>query len=312
MTDHPETPPAAPGRVHLVGAGPGAADLLTLRALRLMQLADVVVYDRLVGPEVLELVPPQTETIFVGKMRDRHVRSQAEINRLLVELARAGKRVVRLKGGDPFIFGRGGEELEALAAAGVAFDVVPGITAALGCAAHAGVPLTHRDHAQTLVFVTGHTKDGEVELDWPALVRPHQTIVVYMGAKAVGSLCAGLLAHGLDPATPAALIENGTYQHQRTIAATVATLPGLVPDQRLLGPALIVIGEVVSAAREAGMAGRAHGRSGAGHEQGRIAAFRARRADLPAIASGGVFRAAVCAYPGPKQERLGQRSAAGG
>jgi uroporphyrin-III C-methyltransferase / precorrin-2 dehydrogenase / sirohydrochlorin ferrochelatase len=245
MTDHPETPPAAPGRVHLVGAGPGAADLLTLRALRLMQLADVVVYDRLVGPEVLELVPPQTETIFVGKMRDRHVLAQAEINRLLVELARAGKRVVRLKGGDPFIFGRGGEELEALAEAGVAFEVVPGITAALGCAAHAGVPLTHRDHAQTLVFVTGHTKDGEVLLDWPALVRPHQTIVVYMGAKAVGSLCAGLIAHGLDPATPAALIENGTYQHQRTIAATVATLPGLVPDHRLLGPALIVVGEVV-------------------------------------------------------------------
>ena len=245
MTDHPQTPPAAPGRVYLVGAGPGAADLLTVRALRLIQLADVVVYDRLVGPEVLELVPPQTETIFVGKMRDRHVLSQAAINRLLVELARAGRRVVRLKGGDPFIFGRGGEELEALAEAGVPFEVVPGITAALGCAAHAGLPLTHRDHAQTLVFVTGHTKHGEVELDWPALVRPQQTIAVYMGAKAVGSLCAGLITHGLDPATPAALIENGTYQHQRTIAATVATLPGLVPDQRLLGPALIVIGKVV-------------------------------------------------------------------
>jgi uroporphyrin-III C-methyltransferase / precorrin-2 dehydrogenase / sirohydrochlorin ferrochelatase len=258
MTDHPETPPAAPGRVHLVGAGPGAADLLTLRALRLMQLADVVVYDRLVGPEVLELVPPQTETVFVGKMRDRHVLSQAEINRLLISLARAGKRVVRLKGGDPFIFGRGGEELEALAEAGVPFEVVPGITAALGCAAHAGVPLTHRDHAQTLVFVTGHTKDGEVELDWPALVRPQQTVVVYMGAKAVGSLCAGLIAHGLDPATPAALIENGTYQHQRTITATVATLPGLVPDQRLLGPALIVVGKVVGLrARLAWLAERA-------------------------------------------------------
>lgn len=258
MTDHPETPPPAAGRVHLVGSGPGAADLLTLRALRLMQLADVVVYDRLVGPEVLELVPPQTETIFVGKMRDRHVLAQAEINRLLVELARAGKRVVRLKGGDPFIFGRGGEELEALAEAGVPFEVVPGITAALGCAAHAGVPLTHRDHAQTLVFVTGHTKDGEVELDWPALVRPQQTIVVYMGAKAVGSLCAGLIAHGLDPATPAALVENGTYQHQRTIAATVATLPGRVPDQRLLGPALIVIGKVVGLrARLAWLAERA-------------------------------------------------------
>ena len=152
---------------------------------------------------------------------------------------------MRLKGGDPFIFGRGGEELEALAEAGVAFEVVPGITAALGCAAHAGVPLTHRDHAQTLVFVTGHTKDGEVELDWPALVRPRQTIVVYMGAKAVGSLCAGLIGHGIDPATPAALIENGTCRHQRTITATVATLPGLVPDPRLLGPALIVIGKVV-------------------------------------------------------------------
>ncbi len=245
MPDDPKTPSLATGRVDLVGAGPGAADLLTLRALRLLQQADVVVYDRLVGPEVLELVPPQTETVFVGKMRDRHVLTQAEINRLLISLARAGKRVARLKGGDPFIFGRGGEELEALAAAGVPFAIVPGITAALGCAAHAGVPLTHRDHAQTLVFVTGHTKDGEVELDWPALVRPGQTIVVYMGAKAVASLCARLIDHGLDPATPAALIENGTYRHQRTIAATVATLPHLVPDQRLLGPALIVLGAVV-------------------------------------------------------------------
>jgi uroporphyrin-III C-methyltransferase/precorrin-2 dehydrogenase/sirohydrochlorin ferrochelatase len=245
MSHDPETPPAVPGRVHLVGAGPGAADLLTLRALRLIQQADVVVYDRLVGPDVLELVPPETETVFVGKMRDRHVLAQAGINQLLIDLARAGKRVVRLKGGDPFIFGRGGEELEALADADIPFEVVPGITAALGCAAHAGLPLTHRDHAQTLVFVTGHTKDGEVELDWPALVRPHQTVVVYMGAKAVGSLCAKLLAHGLDAETPAALIENGTYPHQRTITATVATLPGLVPDQRLLGPSLIVIGRVV-------------------------------------------------------------------
>jgi uroporphyrin-III C-methyltransferase / precorrin-2 dehydrogenase / sirohydrochlorin ferrochelatase len=258
MSHDPETPPAVPGRVHLVGAGPGAADLLTLRALRLIQQADVVVYDRLVGPDVLELVPPETETLFVGKMRDRHVLDQAGINQLLIDLARAGKRVVRLKGGDPFIFGRGGEELEALADAGIPFEVVPGITAALGCAAHAGVPLTHRDHAQTLVFVTGHTKDGEVELDWPALVRPHQTVVVYMGAKAVGSLCAKLLAHGLDAETPAALIENGTYPHQRTITATVATLPGLVPDQRLLGPSLIVIGRVVGLrARLAWLAERA-------------------------------------------------------
>ena len=245
MTDHPDPQPPAHGRVHLVGAGPGAADLLTLRALRLLQQADAVVYDRLVGPEILELVPAHAEKIFVGKMRDRHVLSQAEINRLLIALARAGKRVVRLKGGDPFIFGRGGEELEALALAGIPFEVVPGVTAALGCAAHAGVPLTHRDHAQTLVFVTGHTKDGEVELDWPTLVRPGQTIVVYMGARAVASLCARLIGHGLDPATPAALIENGTCQHQRTIAGTLATLPDLVPDHHLLGPALIIIGQVV-------------------------------------------------------------------
>jgi uroporphyrin-III C-methyltransferase/precorrin-2 dehydrogenase/sirohydrochlorin ferrochelatase len=245
MTDQPEPSPAAPGRVDLVGAGPGAADLLTLRALRLVQQAEVVVYDRLVGSEILELVPPQAEKIFVGKMRARHVLSQQGINQLLIALARAGRRVVRLKGGDPFIFGRGGEELEALAEAGVPFEVVPGVTAALGCAAQAGVPLTHRDHAQTLLFVTGHTKDGEVELDWPALVRPHQTIVVYMGAKAVAGLCAQLVGHGLDAATPAALIENGTYQHQRTITGTLATLPDLLPDPSLLGPALIVVGQVV-------------------------------------------------------------------
>jgi uroporphyrin-III C-methyltransferase / precorrin-2 dehydrogenase / sirohydrochlorin ferrochelatase len=237
--------PAGIGEVWLVGAGPGPADLLTLRALRLIRQAEVVVYDRLVGPDVLDLAPAEAERFFVGKMRDRHVMAQAEINALLVRLARAGRRVLRLKGGDPFIFGRGGEELEALAAAGVPFQVVPGITAALGCAACAGIPLTHRDHAHTLVFVTGHTRDGAVELNWPVLTQPRQTVVVYMGIKALPSLCAQLIAHGLAPTTRAAVIENGTYDHQRIVAGTLASLPDRVPEHQLSGPALVVIGEVV-------------------------------------------------------------------
>jgi uroporphyrin-III C-methyltransferase / precorrin-2 dehydrogenase / sirohydrochlorin ferrochelatase len=252
---------AAPvGEVYLVGAGPGAADLLTLRALRLMRQADVAVYDRLVGQGVLDLLPESVERIFVGKMRDRHVCPQAGINRLLVDLARAGKRVLRLKGGDPFIFGRGGEELESLAAAGIPFQVVPGVTAATGCAAYAGIPLTHREHAQTLIFVTGHTKDGEPDLDWPTLARPDQTLVVYMGIKALGCLCRRLVEHGLPATTPAALIENGTYDHQQVVSATLASLPERAPDARLAGPTLIIVGAVAALGRQLGWLGAAGGR----------------------------------------------------
>jgi len=233
------------GTVHLVGAGPGDPDLLTLRAARLLASADVVVYDHLVGAGVLALIGPGVERRYVGKERSHHSMSQDNINTLLVHLAREGRQVVRLKGGDPFVFGRGGEELQVLAAEGVPFEVVPGITAACGVASYAGIPLTHRDCAQSCTFVTGHLKDGSCNLDWPALARPRQTVVIYMGLSGLAAICAQLMAHGLPADWPAAVVSHGTQASQRVVCATLATLAGEVARAGLQSPCLTIVGEVV-------------------------------------------------------------------
>jgi uroporphyrin-III C-methyltransferase len=235
----------AVGTVYLVGAGPGDPELLTLRAARLLAQADVVVYDHLVGDGVLDLVGAGAERVYVGKQRARHSLPQDGINRLLVQLAQAGRNVVRLKGGDPFIFGRGGEELQELAAAGVPFEVVPGITAACGVASCAGIPLTHRDHAQSCTFVTGHLKDGSCDLDWAQLVRPRQTVVIYMGLTGLVDICANLMQHGLPGDWPAAVVANGTLDNQQVVCATLATLPQAVVEAGLSSPCLTIVGQVV-------------------------------------------------------------------
>ena len=234
------------GVVWLVGAGPGDPDLLTLRALRLLQNCDVVLYDHLVGPAIMDMVRRDAERIHVGKRRSQHTLPQEEINAKLVELAQQGKRVLRLKGGDPFVFGRGGEEIAELASHGVAFEVVPGITAANGCAAYAGIPLTHRDHAQAAVFVTGHPRaDGSLDLHWDALARAGQTVCIFMGRTSLAQTMAALRAHGLPDDWPAALIAQGTLEAQQVVVGTLENLPARVDAAQVEGACLVIVGEVV-------------------------------------------------------------------
>ncbi len=235
----------ATGRVYLVGAGPGDPELLTLRAVRLLQQAQVVVYDHLVSRAVLDFVAPTAERIYAGKRRNEHTMRQENINALLVKLALEGKQVVRLKGGDPFIFGRGGEELQALAKHGVAFEVVPGVTAASGVASYAGIPLTHRDYAQSCIFVTGHLKDGTADLDWPSLIRLHQTVVIYMGLGGLAEICRQMMAHGAAPELPIAMVQDGTIASQKVITGTLSNMPERVAQAGLIAPCLTIIGEVV-------------------------------------------------------------------
>jgi uroporphyrin-III C-methyltransferase/precorrin-2 dehydrogenase/sirohydrochlorin ferrochelatase len=237
--------PSEMGEVYLVGAGPGDPDLLTFRALRLMQQADVVVYDRLIAKPILDMVRRDARHIYVGKERNKHTMRQEEINTLLARLAQEGHRVLRLKGGDPFIFGRGGEEIDTLAAEGVPFQVVPGITAANGCACYSGIPLTHRDHAQSVSFVTGHLKDGTTNLNWTQLAQPQQTLVFYMGLVGLPLIVDKLIEHGVSPSMPIALVQQGTTHMQRVYAGTLATILAQVDDDPPRPPTLIIVGEVV-------------------------------------------------------------------
>lgn len=243
VTDNPNN---SEGEVALVGAGPGDPELLTLKAWRLIRSAEVVLYDRLVSPEILSLIPESAERIHVGKQRANHTLPQDQINNRLVELARKGHKVVRLKGGDPFIFGRGGEEIETLAAAGVRFQVVPGITAASGCAAYAGIPLTHRDHAQSVRFVTGHLKNDTCDLPWKDFVQNNQTLVFYMGLVGLPIICRQLIANGMSPDMPVALVSRGTTPQQQVVVGDLSNIVERVEENAVPAPTLVIIGNVVT------------------------------------------------------------------
>lgn len=234
------------GRVYLVGAGPGDPDLLTIKALRLLQSADIVLYDRLVSQPILDLINLKAERVYVGKQRQNHALAQSDINQALVDYALQGLSVVRLKGGDPFIFGRGGEEIERLHQHNIHFEVVPGITAASGCAAYSGIPLTHRDHAHSVKFITGHTQHHTLELDWSALQNDRETLVFYMGLVHLDDICQGLIDHGRAAHTPAALIEKGSTPSQRMVVSTLEQLPREVANAELKAPTLLIIGSVVT------------------------------------------------------------------
>lgn len=244
MADNIDKPKT--GFVSLVGAGPGDADLLTIRAHRCLMQATVVCYDALVGEGVLALVPEQTRKVYVGKRRSVHHFSQEQINQTLVQEAQAGERVVRLKGGDPYVFGRGGEEAEALIQANIAFEVVPGITAATGCSLYAGIPLTHREYAQSVSFITGHQQDGKSDTDWESWARPGKTLVFYMGMHHLQEICTALISHGASENLPAALIAQGTTIRQQVIRSTLANLPARVAEARVKAPTLIIVGEVAA------------------------------------------------------------------
>ncbi|MEL0638137.1 MULTISPECIES: uroporphyrinogen-III C-methyltransferase [Marinomonas] len=234
------------GKVYLVGAGPGDPELLTIKAHRLITTADVVLYDRLVGADIIALIPTTAEKMYVGKAKSMHSLPQNEINGLLAQKAKEGKMVVRLKGGDPFIFGRGGEELEELVQESVPFEVVPGITAAAGCAAYAGIPLTHRDYAQSVRFLTGHLKDGTTDLPWDELVHPAQTLVIYMGLTGLEEISQSLIRFGMKPSMPVAVVEKGTTLEQRVFTSTISDILAVIKQNDVKSPALLIIGDVVT------------------------------------------------------------------